>query len=282
VPEGQDPGQDPGRLSARPACRILAAMPKPTNLPRLYDEKEVTRLLKRATELQREESRWPAPSGGLSLAELESIAGEAGIDPRWLRRAAAEMDTGGSSGTLGARLAGEETSLSREMVIPGELPESGFERMVLVIQRVSREHGTPSLLGRSLTWQVEAPNRNRSLQVVVGVRRGETLIRVEERLGQLAGAVFGVSVGAVGSTVGFAVGLPVALEVLGSGLLAVAFPVATLALSYLGAREIFRRVVRRRRSILSELADQLAREAEACIAEAELGEEGDAPEFLRG
>ncbi|HSW30487.1 MAG TPA: hypothetical protein VLH75_13460 [Longimicrobiales bacterium] len=243
-------------------------MPEPINLPRLYDEKEVTRLLKRATELQREESRWPAPTGGLSLSELESIAGEAGIDPRWLRRAAAELDPAGGQGTLGARLAGEETSLSREIVIPGELPESGFERLVSVIQLVSRELGTPSLLGRSLTWQGEAPNRTRSLQVVVSVRRGETFIRVEERLGQLAGAVFAVSMGAVGSTVGFAVGLPVALEVLSSAVLAVGLPLGAVALSWVGAREIFRRLVRRRRSLLAELIDQLAREAEACIAEA--------------
>jgi hypothetical protein len=249
-------------------------MTEPSNLPRLYDEKEVTRLLKRATELQREESRWPAPTGGLSLAELESIAGEAGIDPRHLRRAASELDAGAGPGTLGAKLAGEQTSLSRELVVSGELPEWGFERLVSVIQLVSREHGTPSLLGRSLTWQGEAPNRTRSLQVVVSVRRGETLIRAEERLGQLAGAVFGVSVGALGSTVGMAVGLPVALEVLGSGLLAVAFPVGAVALSFLGAREIFRRLVRRRRSLIAELVDQLGREAEACIAEAAQAEAG--------
>lgn len=254
-------------------------MPEPSNLPRLYDEKEVTRLLKRATEMQREESRWPAPSGGLSLPELESIAGEAGIDARYLRRAAAELDTAGGAPTLGARLAGEQTTLTRELVIPGELPESGFERLVSVIQLVSRDHGHPSLLGRSLTWQGETLNKTRSLQVLVSVRRGETFIRVEERLGQLAGAVFGVSVGGVGSTVGMAVGLPVALEVLGSGLLAVGFPVGAIALSYLGGREIFRRIVRRRRSVIAELADQLAREAEACIAEAAEG--GEAQDEVR-
>jgi hypothetical protein len=250
-------------LSAAVARPIVAAMTEPTNLPRLYDEKEVTRLLKRATDLQREESRYPAPAGGLSLAELESIAGEAGIDPRWLRRAAAEMDTGEGAATLGARLAGEQTTLSREAVIPGELPEFGFERLVAVIQQVSREHGHPSLLGRSLTWQGETVNKTRSLQVVVSVRRGETFIRVEERLGQLAGAVFGVSLGAVGSTLGLAVGLPVALEVLGSGLLAVGFPLGALALSFLGGREIYRSVVRRRRNVIADITDALARETEA-------------------
>lgn len=242
-------------------------MTEPSNLPRLYDEKEVTRLLKRATELQREESRYPAPSGGLSLAELESIVGEAGIDPRYLRRAAAELERGAGGTTMGSRFAGAETSLTREAVVPGELPEFGFERLVAVIQSISHEHGQPSLLGRSLTWQGETANKSRSLQVVVSVRRGETHIRVEERLQQLAGAVFGISMGAVGSTVGMAVGLPVALEVFGSGLLAFGFPVGALALSWLGGREIYRRLVRRRRSVIAELIEQLVREAEACIAE---------------
>jgi hypothetical protein len=269
-------------LSTAVAHRIVAAMTEPTNLPRLYDEKEVTRLLKRATDLQREESSYPAPAGGLSLAELESIAGEAGIDPRYLRRAAAEIDTGAEADTLGARLAGEQTTLSREAVVPGELPESGFERLVSVIQLVSREHGHPSLLGRSLTWQGETVNKTRSLQVVVSVRRGETLIRVEERLGHLAGAVFGMSVGAVGSTVGMAVGLPVALEVFGSAILAVGFPLGAMALSFLGGREIYRRMVGRRRSLIAELAEEVAREAEACIAEAALGDADGPPELLQG
>lgn len=257
-------------------------MTEPSNLPRLYDEKEVTKLLKRATSLQQEESYPAVQSGGMSLAELEEIAGEAGIDVRYLRRAAAEMDTGAGADSLGARLAGEQTTLSTETVLPGELPDSGFERLVSVIQLVSREHGHPSLLGRTLTWQGETANKTRSLQVVVSVRRGETLIRVEERLQQLAGVVFGVSLGAVGSTVGLAVGLPVALEVLGSGLLAVAFPVGAIALSYLGGREIYRRLVRTRRSVLAELTEQLVREAEACIAEAARGEEGGSLEQTRG
>lgn len=252
------------------------------NLPRLYDEKEVTRLLKRATELQRQEPLRAAGPGGLSLDELADIASEAGIDPRYLRRAALEMETGAGAPGLGARLAGEHTTLAQEAVVPGELPDSGFERMVAVIQRVSREHGQPSLLGRSLTWRGETASKSRSLQVVVSSRRGETHIRVEERLTQLAGQVFGVSVGGVGSTLGMAVGLPIAIEVLGSTLLAVAFPAGALALSWLGGREIYRAIVGKRRKVLAELLDQLTREAESCIAEGPSEEDHGPLELPRG
>lgn len=257
-------------------------MSEPAHLPRLYDEKEVTRLLKRATELQREEPVRAAGGGGLSLDELADIAAEAGIDPRHLRRAAMEMDIGGGEATLGSRLAGEATTLSQEAVLPGELPDWGFERLVIVAQRVSREHGQPSLLGRSLTWKAETASKSRSLQVVVSVRRGETHIRVEERLQQLAGQVFGVSMAAVGGSVGMAVGIPVAIEVLGSGLLAFGFPVGAVALSYIAGREIYRKLVRRRRGVVAELTGQLAQEVVACIAEDAL-EDADGPlELPRG
>jgi len=257
-------------------------MTTPSNLPRLYDEKEVGRLIKRATELQREEPMRAAVSGGLSLDELADIAAEAGIDPRYLRRAALELDSGVGGSTLGSRFTGEQTVLFGEAVIPGELPKSGFERLVSVIHLVSHEHGQPSLLGRTLTWQAETANKTRSLQVVVSVRNGETHVRVEERLAQLAGAVFGVSLGAVGTTVGLGVGLPIAVEVFGSALLAVGFPLGAMALSYLGAREIYRRLVGRRRSAVSELMEQLTREAEACIAERALEDPEGPPELPRG
>lgn len=256
-------------------------MSDPSNLPRLYDEREVTRLLKRATELQRHEPVRAAGGGGLSLDELADIAAEAGIDPRHLRRAALEME-GGADATLGSRLAGEATTLDGEIVVPGELPDFGFERVVAVIQRVSREHGQPSLLGRSLTWQGETANKTRSLQVVVSVRRGETHIRVQERLQQLAGAVFGVSMGAIGGTVGMALGVPVAIEVLGSGLLAFGFPLGTVVLSYIAARNIFRGVVRKRRNVLAEMLDALSREVTACIAEAALDDTDGPLELPRG
>jgi len=257
-------------------------MSNPSDLPRLYDEKEVTRLLKRATEIQREEPVRAAGHGGLSLDELADIAAEACIDPRHIRRAVLELHSGVGEPTLGSRFTGEQTTLAQEMVLPGELPTSGFERMVSVIQRVAREHGHPSLLGRSLTWQGETANKTRSLQVVVSVRRGETQIRVEERLQQLAGAVFGISMGAVGGSVGMGVAIPVALEVLGSGTLALAFPLGWLALTYLGAREIFRRLVARRRTVLAELMDQLSREAAACISEGSLDESDGPLELPRG
>ena len=68
-------------------------MTEPLPLPRVYGEKEIGQILKRATDLQHEEPSAPS-AAGVTLAELEDIAAEAGIDPVYLRRAAMEVDSG--------------------------------------------------------------------------------------------------------------------------------------------------------------------------------------------
>jgi hypothetical protein len=244
-------------------------MSEPSRLPRLYDEKEVGKLLKRATELQREDPVRANPSGGFSLEELEEIAAEAGIDPQHLRRAAAELESGGDPEGW-EHLIGEKVTLVRQAVVPGELPEEGFERVLAAIQVVARDHGQPSLLGRTLTWQAETSQKTRSLQVVVSSRNGETHIRAEERLHRLATGIFAGSTWGFGVGLGVAVGTSFGLEVLGSALFAVAFPFGTVGLTLIAARQIYRAIVKRRRSILTRLVERVADEVAAAVAEASL------------
>jgi len=83
-----------------------STMTDPTNLPRLYGEKEIGKILKRTTELQHEEPSAPS-AGSMSLQELEDIAAETGIDPTFLRRAAPEIDTGAIEVSTWGKLLGE-------------------------------------------------------------------------------------------------------------------------------------------------------------------------------
>jgi hypothetical protein len=152
---------------------------------------------------------------------------------------------------------GDTPTLVLERTVPGEIDEGDFEALMVEIQRHAGTHGQPSLMGRTLTWQTDTPNRSRSTQVTVSSRDGETRIRIEERLHQLAGQLFGGVVAGGGGGLGFGLALPIALEVLGSAFLAVALPVTALGLSYGVARAIFRRVARRRRRALSRLLDGL-------------------------
>ena len=245
-------------------------MSEPTRLPRLYDEKEVGRLLERATELQREDPVRPNPSGGFSLQELEEIAAEAGIDPNHLRRAAMELDAARAETSGWARLLGDSPAISLRATVPGELPTDAFEMLIPVIQQTMHEHGQPSLLGHTLTWQAEVGQKERSIQVIVSSRAGETHIQAEEHLHRLAGAIFGGGGTGVGVGVGVGVGMPIGLNLLHSALFAAAFPIGVIGLTFVAAREIFRRIMRRRRRILGEVVDRLVAEVTRLVAESTL------------
>jgi hypothetical protein len=246
------------------------------NLPRVYGDKEIGQILKRATELQDKEPSAPS-SSGLTLQELEEVASEAGIDPRFLQRAALELGTSPADSSFWSRVAGDEFMLVRETTVPGELSEDGFERVASVIQLGTRDHGQPSLLGRSLTWRAETPNKSRTVQVTVTSRDGQTHIRLEENLHQLAGGLFGGVVGGVGLGVGVGVGLPLAGFLgLGGSLLAAAFPLGVLGLSYIGARAIYRTVANKRRRVMDDLFDQMLAEVSVCV-ENRGGEGAEAP-----
>jgi hypothetical protein len=234
-----------------------------SHLPRIYDEKEIGRILKRATELQHDEPS--APGAGITLADLEEIAAEAGIDPRYLRQAASEVDVTHPDASIWAKVVGDDLLLVRDVTLTGELDQEGFERIVAAIQTGAREHGQPSLLGRTLTWRAETPSKMRTMQIVVTSREGQTRVRLEEDLTQTAvGWVAGLTAGA-GMGVGMGVGMPIALEVLGSALFAVAFPIGMVAISYIGARQVYRTIADRRRSAIGRLFDRVVAEARAAI-----------------
>ena len=240
-------------------------MTDPKHLPRVYGDKEIGRILKRATDLQHREPS--APAAGLTLEELEEIAAEAGIDPRYLRRAALEVDARIHEGSMWTTVVGDDLMLVREIELAGELPDSGFERIVTAIQTQSREHGQPSLLGKTLTWRAETANKSRTIQIVVSARDGHTLIRLEENLTQLAAGLFAGTTAGFGIGVGVGVGLPIALEVIGSVLFAVAAPVGIVGISYIASRAIYREVVRRRNRAIDDLFDRAVAEARASIGE---------------
>jgi hypothetical protein len=266
---------------APPRC-YAPGMSDPNHLPRLYDDKEVGKLLERATELQRQDPARAPAAGGLSLTELEEIAAEAGIDPRFLRRAAAEMASGARAAEGWEMVTGERLTVVREAVVAGELDQEGFERVVEAIQVNARETGQPSLLGRTLTWQAETAGKTRTVQVIVTSRDGETHIRAAERLHQMASGLFAGTVVGVTAGVGLGVGLPVALTALASPLLAVAFPLGVSGLTLVGCRQIYRRIVRGRDNALSTLVDAVVEAAGAAIAARSLREPERPPELPRG
>ncbi|MEE8061790.1 MAG: hypothetical protein V3T16_08155 [Gemmatimonadales bacterium] len=242
-------------------------MPGTPNLPapRHYSDDEIALILKRATEMQRAEPNIESPTG-LTLAELEGIAVEAGIDPGLLRRAASELDHDGPS-TLGSQLAGAPLMIRLERVVPGEFPGSRLDELVPVIQVATAGQGTASAIGQTLTWSSRADNNTSSQQVLVSSKNGETLIRIEERYSGLAGALFGGIVGGFGGGVGLGVGGGVG-GAIGSVAFALIWPVVIIAGSYAAARAIFQGQVNKRRRAAEALMNELVERVQHGIGEA--------------
>lgn len=223
---------------------------------RRYGDREVARILKRATELQRAEPSAADPAG-LTLTELAEIAREAGIDPGLLRRAAAEVESRTPAHTVAERLAGAPMSISIERIVAGELSPDRFDAIIPLIQRATDGQGTASAVGKTLTWSSRTDNNTAAQQVLVASRNGETLIRVEERFSALAAGLFGGVVGGVGVGVGVGAGGALA-GILGSAVLGFTLPVAVIGASYAGARAIYSRKVRRRESAATRLVEEIA------------------------
>ena len=113
---------------------------------RRYDDDEVARILKRATEIRSESTAVSRsrPQDGLTLRELEEIAGEAGIDVAHLRQAALELEAGVTAEGWGQRYVGGPWTLVREATVEGELDDDGFQAMVSAVQTTLTEPGFPS------------------------------------------------------------------------------------------------------------------------------------------
>ncbi|MFQ5571158.1 MAG: hypothetical protein ACE5G0_15875 [Rhodothermales bacterium] len=144
---------------------------------RLFSEKEISGILKRAAEFQ--EATGPTDATGLSLDELKQIAAEVGIDPQHVAAAVAEMEQGGTAADKQFQWLGGPVSFSVERVVEGDVSEEQWEEMVDEIRRSLNLVGTSGQVGRSLEWT----HRSRLLQMQVAVtsREGQTRIRIFSR-----------------------------------------------------------------------------------------------------
>ncbi len=253
-------------------------MSEPKEQRRRYSDKEVGLILKRAAELQRQGPDSAAEGSGLTLSELEGIATEAGIDPGYLRRAASEVDVHGRPEGW-EWLAGGPVTIRFERTLPGELPQSGFDRLVPEIQKAAAGHGQASMVGRTLSFRSGTSQSGRSLQVTVSARDGQTYVLIEERMHGIAGGLFGGIMG--GGGLGLGLGLGIGLGELGSIAFAVLWPTAVIGGAYWIARTIFGTISRRRRRMLRELLDRITEHVRTATADKAIESKEQAPQLPR-
>jgi hypothetical protein len=229
---------------------------------RTFDEKAVAAILQRASQLERRRSE----GAELSLAEIEQIARESGIDPAMVRQAVRDLELAQAGGTS-AKLAGAPVRTVFERVVKREISAADHEALASEIRDVLAPlSSTPpqvSSLGRSLT--VSAALGRSLVEVHLTPRDGQTVIRVSLNSSQHATGLFGGLLGGLGGGLGSNVGIvtgslvikalelpaPVGVALGASAFLAVAGGAYTLA------RALFSRTVTRNSATLERLVDRL-------------------------
>lgn len=221
---------------------------------RRYTDQEVTRLLQRAADLDRD-TGGTGVARGLSLAELREIASEAGIDPAAVTRAAGELRTAPVS-RLGSTLLGPSPVVRRTAAVPARLGADALGRLVDVVDAEVPAQGTVGEALGSVRWT--SANRFLSRQVVIQPGEGETVVRVEERFtDRLRGVLHGLP-----AAYGGGLALIAATEAVAAGPWGAAAIAAGGALAGLGLGRALWSAVRRRSSRrVGRLAERLEVEA---------------------
>jgi IS5 family transposase len=229
---------------------------------RLYDDETAGQVLRRAAELQHESGVPVHAGGGLSAADLEQVAQEAGIDPAFVRRALAESQVS-SPETERSPVLGEVKTIEIVEVMEGEVSSDSMDRMLEEVQRAFADGGSVTRTERSATWSSSralASSRLSSLVVAITARDGRTEIRITERLDNLSTALF-VGLGFGGSAVGVAISGAVGMGEFGNPVVFGAMAVAAVSTFYGTARTLYTRSARKRRRELQRLLGRLVDES---------------------
>jgi hypothetical protein len=221
---------------------------------RRYSDREMALILKRAATLQEQGPDAASQDQSHTLTELERVAVEVGIDPRYVAEAAAAVDAEPTAKK--APLLGAPTSYQVARIIEGEVPETEFGELLDAIRLVTGRHGEVSRVLGAFEWKSSGPSGE--TYVAIAPRRGKTSIRLGGRYGAGAGFVYSVT-GVIGAAllVGTSVstGSPIDLGTLA----------AVAGGSYLAARTAWQvlagKTERRLRKILEEVTLTVVRVA---------------------
>jgi len=212
----------------------------------IYKQDEISDILKRAAELQGSEGE--GPSTGLSLPELQQIAIDSGIDPKYVHLAAAE---------LAAVPEGEKTNfwggplrLVLEREIEGEITAEVWEKMVSEIRRSFQESGSVQEWGRAFEWTLSGKN-SVTAHVTAIPRDGKTQLELHWAEPVMFVPFF------VPSLVASLIWLPILFESLQLGTTGIPIYIAIIAAIWTIARVGLGSFAKRRKKRLRKLAATL-------------------------
>jgi hypothetical protein len=219
---------------------------------RRFTDQQVALVLRTAAEIQEREGPLAAQTRGLTLAQLEQIGAEAGIEPETVRRAVARLDDRTHAGGQNALLGGPITVVV-ERTVPGRLDPATLETLLDVVRRVTGHLGESRTVGQLFGWRGRL--HGAKTEVSVSSSPDGVTVRVQVELDELAlahhmakTALVGVGGGLVSGGVATAALGPAGWLVGG----------ALLAGAYLWARRGYGRGADGLRAHAAAVADRLA------------------------
>ena len=174
---------------------------------RRFTDREIGLILGRAVELEESSPSAGLPGGrGLTLAELQDIAKEAGIDPGMVGRAVTELE--GRRGLEPPSIWGPAAVRREVRTVPGEMSREAVGELFRVVDQEVEAQGTVVEALGGVRWT--SNTRFLSTQVSVEPSGEDTLLRVEERYSEMVrGPLHGVP-----ASWGLILGLGVGFDVL--------------------------------------------------------------------
>jgi hypothetical protein len=227
---------------------------------RRYSDREVEALIARAVELAREDAL-PAKAGrGMSLAELEKAAAEAGLPVESIRRAARELEGRGGAGASSLRRFFGAQKEAAERRLLSEPRAEDISRLLLVLPDLANAPGSSMAAPGGFIYRTDGGYEARMgsrLRLELAKEGEASVLRVERTYDGAAGGIYGGLVGGLGIGMGMGVGFGVGLGALHSPLFAILFLLASLGLSFLAARSLmglFRKEAKKKNERLLEEA----------------------------
>ncbi|HEY0015076.1 MAG TPA: hypothetical protein VGC13_02115 [Longimicrobium sp.] len=181
---------------------------------RRYQEAEVAEIFKAATSPRAAQERAPATAGGFSLAELQSIGGEVGIEPERIAEAAAALEVRGVAAPRRTHL-GLPVSVARTVDLPRAPTDREWDMLVAELRETFGARGKDRSSGGLRAWN------NGNLHAYV--EPSETGYRL--RLGTTkGGAAQGIQMGVAGLLAGLILAVLLFAEVLDEDLSVLLIP----------------------------------------------------------
>lgn len=172
---------------------------------RRFDDDEVARIFARATETQREQSRALARQDGMTLAELQAIAKEAGIDPTLVAQAAREVDQPAPPRT--PTVIGIPIGVARTVELGRKLSDDEWERIAVRCRELFNARGKLESHGSFRSWT------NGNLQILLEPSGNGHRLRMRTLRGESRGLVAaGASMILAASAISFAGSLSSAMS----------------------------------------------------------------------